>query len=111
MRKIQNHLRQLTEDRLRDGRLFFASATKPGYHVRSRPSPIGFPLPNCLPLRSAVYGQDFALAGWSRLLRALSPQLYRDTFRSPESGSIASWSERMDKAAPTPEVWDRDPKE
>ncbi|GAA5952064.1 hypothetical protein JCM8115_005316 [Rhodotorula mucilaginosa] len=86
VRRIQNRLRQLTEDRLRDGRLFFASATKPGYH-------------------------DFALAGWSRLLRALSPQLYRDTFRSPKSGSIASWSERMDKAAPTPEVWVRDPRE
>ncbi|GAA5875575.1 hypothetical protein JCM3774_006107 [Rhodotorula dairenensis] len=82
--KIQTHLRRLTEERLKDGRLFFASPTKPGYH-------------------------DFALAGWSRLLRALSPQLYRDTFRSPESGSIASWSERMDKAVPTPEVWERDP--
>ncbi|GAA5989344.1 hypothetical protein JCM10908_001270 [Rhodotorula pacifica] len=84
--QIQNQLRQLTEERLKDGRLFFAFATKPGYH-------------------------DFALAGWTRLLRSLSPTLYRETFRSEKSGTIAGWSERMDEVVPTPEVWCRDPKE
>ncbi|POY74355.1 hypothetical protein BMF94_2549 [Rhodotorula taiwanensis] len=84
--EIQQHLRRLSETYLSDGRQYIASATKPGYH-------------------------DFALVGMSRLLRSQSAKLFRETFCSPESGSIAEWTKRMDEEVPTPEVWVRDPKE
>ncbi|GAA5916084.1 hypothetical protein JCM5296_004497 [Sporobolomyces johnsonii] len=86
IKSVQSTLKQLSEDTLSDSVHFFSSPSKPGM-------------------------KDFALMGVYGLLRSTSPKLVKATFGAPEAGKTAEWLERMNRALPTPEVWERDPKE
>ncbi|GAA5919797.1 hypothetical protein JCM1841_005868 [Sporobolomyces salmonicolor] len=86
IKSVQSTLKQLSEENLSDSVHFFSSPSTPGM-------------------------KDFALMGVYGLLRSTSPKLAKETFESLEAGRTGEWLARMNRALPTPEVWERDPKE
>ncbi|BGP45942.1 hypothetical protein JCM10450v2_001777 [Rhodotorula kratochvilovae] len=85
-KNLQAYLKDLSDKTFSDGRLFAASATKPGY-------------------------DDFHLMGTYRLVRAVSAQLAAEVFETPASGRWAEWLERMHALYPLEDVRSRDPEE
>ncbi|CEQ39786.1 SPOSA6832_01340, partial [Sporobolomyces salmonicolor] len=110
IKSVQSTLKQLSEENLSDSVHFFSSPSTPGMKVR--PSPLSFHVPR-RPAHPGLLGrwQDFALMGVYGLLRSTSPKLAKETFESLEAGRTGEWLARMNRALPTPEVWERDPKE